>query len=97
MMQGYFWKAIDADGNYSASDADRGVTHHLTVMPWPRTHMSWQNRTKGDWNRPGQADLTTVGMATQKQIEASMCGLAIDFWCMRQQNRKCVLWNFGHC
>src|SRR5262245_36774034 len=66
-------------------------------MPWPRTHMPLQHRTEGDWNRPGQADLTTVGMATQKQIEAGMCSLAIDFGCMRQQNRKCVLWNFGRC
>src|SRR5262245_8853894 len=97
MMQGNFWKAIDAHGNYSASHADRRVTYHLTVMPWPRTHMPWQNRTKGDWNRPGQTDLTTMGMASQKQIKAGMCSLAVNFGCMRQQNRKCVVWNFGRC
>src|SRR5262245_2656801 len=66
-------------------------------MPWPRTHMPLQHRTEGDWNRPWQADLPTVGMATQKQIEAGMRSLAIDFGCMRQQNRKRVLWNFGCC
>jgi hypothetical protein len=36
-------------------------------------------------------------MATQKQIEASMRSLAIDFGCMRQQDRKSVVWNFGRC
>ena len=97
MVKGNFWKAVNADGNYSASHADRGVTYHLTVMPWPGTHMPWQNRTKGDWNGPGQTGLTTMGVATQKQIKAGMCSLAVNFRRMRQQNRKRVLWNFGRC
>jgi hypothetical protein len=97
MMQGNFWKAINADGDYSASHTDRGVTYHVTVIPWPRAHMPWQNRTKGDWNRPGQTDLTTVGMTTQEQIEAGMCSLAVNFRCMRQQDRKRPVWNFGRC
>ena len=59
--------------------------------------MSWQNRTKGDWKRPGQTDLTTVGMATHKQIEAGMCRLAVNFGRMRQQNGKRVVWNFRRC
>src|SRR5262245_40654576 len=95
MMESNFWKAIKADRNYSASHADRGVTYHFTVTPWPRTHVPWQNRTKGDWNGPRQTDLTTVGMATHKQIEPGMCSLAVDFRCMRQQNRKRDVWNFG--
>ena len=59
--------------------------------------MPWQNRTKGNWNRPGQTDLPTVGMTTQEQIEASMCSLAVNFRCMRQQDRKLPVWNFGRC
>ena len=39
--------------------------------------MPRQNRTKRDWNRTGQANLTTVGMATEKDIEAGMCGSLI--------------------
>ena len=96
-MQGNFGKTINANRNYRASHTDRGVAYHVTVFPWPRTHMPRQNRTKGDWNRPGQTDLTTVGMATEKQIEAGMCSLAINFRCMRQQDRKSVVRNFGCC
>jgi len=59
--------------------------------------MPRENRAKGDWNRPGQTDLTTVGMATEKQIEAGMCSLTVNFRCMRQQNRKPVVWNVGRC
>jgi len=57
----------------------------------------WQNGAKGDWNRPRQTDLTTVGMSTQKEIEAGMCGLAVNFGRMRQQYRKPIAWNFGRC
>ena len=96
-MQGNLWKAIDADGNYSASHTNRRVTSHVAVIPWTRAHPPWQNRTKGDGNRPGQTDLTPVGMATQKQIEAGMCSLAINFRCMRQQDRKRIVWDFRRC
>src|SRR5262245_29128962 len=67
MMQGNLRKAVDADGNHSTSHSGRGVAYHLTIIPCPSTHMPWQHRTKGDWNRPGQADLPTVGMATYAQ------------------------------
>src|SRR5262245_26271201 len=97
MMEGDFWRAVKADGNDSASHANRGVTYHLTITPWPRTHMPWQNRTKSDWDGPRQTDLTSVGMATQKQIEASMCSLTVNFRCMRQQNRERAIWNSGRC
>ena len=43
----------------------------------PEAHMPRQNRTKRDWNRTGQANLTNVGMATEKDIEAGMCGYLI--------------------
>jgi hypothetical protein len=33
-------------------------------------------------------------MTTQKQIESGMCSLAINFRCMRQQNRKHIFWDF---
>ena len=39
--------------------------------------MPRQNRTKRDRNRTGQANLTTVGMATEKDIEAGMWGALI--------------------
>ena len=57
--------------------------------------MSRQNRTKRDRNRTGQANLTAVGMATEKDIEAGMCGLAVNFGRMRQQDGESVARNFG--
>jgi hypothetical protein len=36
-------------------------------------------------------------MATEKQIEAGMCGLTVYFRCMRQQDGKPAVWNFGRC
>ena len=63
-MQGNFGKTIKADGRRSAPHANRGVADHVTIFPWPRAHMPWQN--KGDRDRPGQTDLTSVGMATEK-------------------------------
>ena len=48
--------------------------------------MPWQNRIKRDRDRPRQTDLTPMGMAAQKQIETGVCGLAIDFRRMRQED-----------
>ena len=66
VMQGNFGRTIKADGDRSAPHANRGVADHVTIFPWPRAHMPWQNRAKGDRDRPGQTDLTSVGMATDK-------------------------------
>src|SRR3954470_7853486 len=57
--------------------------------------MSRQNRTKRDRNRTGQANLAAVGMATEKDIETGMCGLAINFGRMRQQDGESVARNSG--
>src|SRR6476660_1268402 len=95
VMQGNFGKTIKADRNGSASHSNRGVANHIAILPWPRAHMPRQNRTKRDRNRTGQANLTAVGMATEKDIEASMCGLAVNFGRMRQQDGESVARNFG--
>jgi hypothetical protein len=94
-MQSNFWKAIDTHRDHSTPDTNRRITYHLTVLPSPRAHLPWQNRTKGDWIRPGQTDLTSVGMPTQKQIEAGMGSLAVNLGRMRQQDRKRMVWNSG--
>src|SRR5262249_9282958 len=86
MMQRNFWKTIKADGNNRCSDTDRGIAHHIAMLPWSRAHMPWQNRIKSDCDGPGQTDLTSMGVAAQKQIETSMCCLAVNFRRMRQQN-----------
>jgi hypothetical protein len=78
-MQRNFWKTIKADGNDRCSDTDRGIAHHIAMFPWSRAHMPWQNRIKSDCDGPGQTDLTAMGVAAQKQIETSMCCLAVDF------------------
>ena len=39
---------------------------------------------------PGRQNLTTMGMATEKEIEAGMCGLTVHFGCMRQQDGEPV-------
>ena len=97
MMQGNFGKTINTDRDYSAPHTDRGVAFHFTVDPRSRTHTPWQNRTEGNRNRPRQTDLTTMGMATEKQVEAGMCSLTVNLGCMRQQDRKRVVWNLGRC
>ena len=79
-MQRYLRQTIDADGNNRGTDADRGITDHITVFPRSRAHMPWQNRIKSDRNRPRETNLPAMSMAAQKQIESSMCSLAVDFW-----------------
>ena len=86
VMQRNFWKTIKADGNDTSSDTDRGIAHHIAMFPWSRAHMPWQNRIKSDWDRPRQADLTSVGMTAHKQIETAMCGLPVDFRRMGQED-----------
>jgi hypothetical protein len=56
MMEGNLWKAVDADGSYSTSNSDRGVAYHLTIIPWPSTHMPWQH------------ELRVIGIDSGKQI-----------------------------
>jgi hypothetical protein len=86
VMQRNFWKTIKADGNDRCSDTDRGIAHHIAMFPWSRAHMPWQNRIKSDCDGLGRTDLTSMGVAAQKQIEISMCCLAVDFRRMRQQD-----------
>ena len=64
-----FGKTVNADGNDRCSDTDRGITHRIAMFPRSRAHVPWQNRIKSDWDRPRQADLTSVGMTAHKQIE----------------------------
>src|SRR5262249_34817619 len=87
-MQRNFWKTIKADGDDRCSDTERGIAHDLAMLPRSQTNMPWQKRIKSDWGRPRQTDLTSMGMAAQKQIETGMCCLAVDFRRMRQAGLK---------
>src|SRR6516162_2291076 len=49
-MQRNLWKTIKADGNNRCSETDRGIAHHLAMLPRSRTHMPWQNRIKSDYS-----------------------------------------------
>src|SRR5262245_4702472 len=86
VMQRNFGKTINADRNDRCPNTDRGITHHVAMFPRSRPHMPWQNRIKSDWDRPGQTDLTSVGMAAHKQIETAMCSLPVDFRRMGQKD-----------
>ena len=71
-MQRNFWKTIETNGDDRCSDADRSIAYHIAMFPWSRAHMPWQNRIKSDRDGPRQTDLTSMGMAAQKQIEESL-------------------------
>jgi hypothetical protein len=86
MMQGNFGKAVNADGNDRCPHADRRIAHHIAVFPRSRPHMPWQNRIKRDWDRTRQTDLTPMSVTTYKQIKTAMCGLAVDFRRMGQED-----------
>jgi hypothetical protein len=85
-MQRNFGKAVNANGNDRCSHADRRIADHIAMFPRSRPHMPWQDRIKRDWDRPRQTDLTAVSVATHKQIKTSMCGLAVDFRRMGQDD-----------
>src|SRR5947207_318121 len=86
VMQRNFGKAVNPDWNDRCSHPNRRIANHIAMFPRSRPHMPWQNRIKRDWGRPRQADLTPVSVATHKQIKTSMCGLAVDFRRMGQQD-----------
>jgi hypothetical protein len=86
VMQRNFGKAVNADRNDRCPYTCRGIAHHLAMFPRSGPHMAGQDRIKRDWDTPRQTDLTTVSMATHKKFKTSMCGLAVDFRRMGQQD-----------
>ena len=90
-MQSNFGRAIETHGKDARSRTYRGVAGHVLVLPGASAHPSRQHRLQFDRNRPGQADLASVRMPAQHQIEIGVGSLAINLGCVRQQHRKCTL------
>src|SRR5260370_26831792 len=82
MMERNLRGTVKPDGNYGRSDPNRRVTSHRVIAPRTRSHVPWQIRRQSKRNRSRQADLTSVGVASQKQFEAGICCLLVDLWCM---------------
>src|SRR5262249_24474713 len=70
VVQGNFRETIDPDWNDGGSDANRGITCHLSMLPRTGTHVPRQNGIESDGDGTGQADLAAMGMTAQQQVKA---------------------------
>ena len=68
-MERDFRGAIEPHRNYRAASTNRCIGNHITVLPWARTHVAWQDRRQSDRNPPWEAKLPTVGVPAEEQAE----------------------------
>jgi hypothetical protein len=61
-MERDFRGAIEPHGDNRAASTDRCIANHITVPPWTRTHVAWQDRIQRDWNTARETNLPTVGV-----------------------------------
>ena len=87
-MKGDLRWTIKADGHHGRAGADRGVTGHVSVFPSARAERSRQNGIECDGDAAGQANLPSVRVPAQEQIESGMRGLPVYFRRMGQKNRE---------
>src|SRR6266511_6429522 len=95
VMQGYFRETIEPHGNDDRSGADRGIPNHVMILPRSRAHVPRQDRIQSDRDGTGEADLASVGMTAQQQIEIGMGSLAVDLRRMGKENGKLVVRELG--
>src|SRR6476660_9280982 len=67
------------------------------IFPSAGAHGARQNRIKRDRDAAREADLPTMGVAAQQEIEFGISRLPIHFRCVRDQNRKLVEGYRGSC
>src|SRR6478752_8073279 len=84
---------IESYGNDARSGAHGRVAYHVAVAPCASSHPSRQHGIECDGDRSRETDLSSVRVSAQQQIKPGMCGLAVDFRCMRQQDRECPVGN----
>ena len=77
-MERDFRGAIKPHRDNRAASTDRCIGNHITVLPWARTHMAWQDRIQGDWNAPGEANLPAMSVPAEEQAEVGIRRLLID-------------------
>src|SRR5580693_1457764 len=65
------------------------------ILPGARSHIPREGRIERDGSRTRKTDLTAVGVPAEHQVEPSMSGVSINFWGMREQNGKPIVWNVG--
>ena len=88
MMQSDFRATIKSYGNDRRTRSDRRVPNHVTIFPSTRAHVSRKNRSKSDGGSSWKANLTTVGMPAQHQVELGISSLPINFRRVRKKNRE---------
>jgi hypothetical protein len=58
-MQRNLWRTIEPYRNDGRACSDRPIPSHLTILPWTRAHIAWQNRIKGNRDASRTEDLAT--------------------------------------
>src|SRR4051794_37211020 len=96
-MQRDLRQAIKADWYDTRADTARGVAGHPAIGPRPRDDPSRHHAAANYRHATGQADLATMSMAAEHQVETRMRRLPIDLRRMRHQDRTFAGWNLGGC
>ena len=78
-MERNFGEAVEPNHDDTRSRTNRRVAEHIVVLPGSRAHAPGQHRIESDGNGAREANLPSVRMAAQEQIEPGMGRLAIDF------------------
>jgi hypothetical protein len=81
-----FREAIEAYGNAARADADRRVTRHPAILPWASAHGPRESRSEDDRHAARQADLPSMCVPGQQQIEPGRGGLSVYFRRMGQKD-----------
>jgi len=92
-MQGDFRSVVEPDWNHRRPRADGRIADHLPMSPRPRSESAQHSRFKKNGCAPWEADLSSVCVSAQHQVESSVCRLAIDLRRVGQEDRDAALWN----
>ncbi len=80
MMNRDLWWAVEACSNDGTAGAHRRITHHLVIFPRARAKASGQDGIQTESNLTWQADLSTMCVAAEHQIELGMRCLLVNLW-----------------
>ena len=96
-MYRHFRRAIQPYVDHRRTCARGGIALHAVAAPVTTAEFSGTVGIQGHGDTTGQADLTAVGMAAQKNVVARMGSLAPDFRCVTQQNADTTRGNLVSC
>lgn len=78
VVEGDLRGAVEADRDDGGAETDGGVSVHGGVGPGTGAEVAGEALVEGDGDGAGEADLATVGVSAEHEVEAGVGGLAVD-------------------